>query len=152
MLECGTIVTSINISHDGNLIGAHITGDITGIKNGVIITQKGCIKVWEIKTGKNIFTITTESDLGLLGAIAFHPNNKFIGIGHGFGSVVFEITIWDVSTGKYIKSIQTGSCCDTPIIFSPCGKIIASGGCNGVLKLWDVITGKCLRIIKLTKP
>ena len=38
------------------------------------------------------------------------------------------------------------------IAFSPDGKILASGSCDGTIKFWDVKTGECLKTLIAEGP
>jgi WD40 repeat protein len=50
--------------------------------------------------------------------------------------------LWDVPTGKAKAILENGAYVFT-VAFSPDGAILASGGrLNGMIKLWDVKTGK----------
>jgi len=84
--------------------------------------------------------------------VAYSPNGKQIISGShksSYGSHYFsEFTLWDVTTGKQIKSFS-----DRPehlnilssFVISPDGKQILSGSYKAI-KLWDVATGKLIGV------
>ena len=70
-------------------------------------------------------------------SIALSSDGKMLAI----GSKSDEIQIWDISTVKLLKTIQT-SARTYDVAFSPDGKTIAS--CSEDIYLWDVETGKLI--------
>ncbi|MBE9215088.1 CHAT domain-containing protein [Plectonema cf. radiosum LEGE 06105] len=72
--------------------------------------------------------------------VSFSPDGKII------ASASFDSTIklWDVKTGKYIKTLKGDVKEDnsqvTSVSFSPNGKILASASYDGTVKLWDIET------------
>ena len=80
-------------------------------------------------------------------SIAFSPDGKtFVS-----GSADNTLKLWDVSTGKEIRTFRGHSGDVTSVAFSPDGKIIISGSgglFDNTLKLWDVSTGKEIRTFK----
>ncbi|HAA27203.1 MAG TPA: hypothetical protein DCE56_05375, partial [Cyanobacteria bacterium UBA8553] len=61
------------------------------------------------------------------------------------GSHDRTIKLWDVSTGKCLKTLRGHTGRIWCVAFSPDGQILASGCENQTVKLWDVSTGECLK-------
>lgn len=61
-----------------------------------------------------------------------------------------EVCIWDVATGKVIRRLES-EFQGTPetALFSPDGKLLATGGSTGYLRLYDAASGDCIRKIAL---
>ncbi|MEH2198225.1 WD40 repeat domain-containing protein, partial [Nostoc sp.] len=55
--------------------------------------------------------------------------------------------LWDVSTGKAIKTLTGHSSSVNSVVFSPDGKTLASGSYDKTIKLWDVSTGKAIKTL-----
>jgi len=58
--------------------------------------------------------------------------------------------LWDINTGKYLKTFNGHTSFVWTVIFSPQG-ILASSKTE-TIKLWDVDTGECLQTLRISKP
>ena len=117
------------------------------------------IKLWDVSTGQNISTLTGHTDR--VESIAFSPDGTML----ASGSQDETVRLWDVSTGANINILgkidNTSAAVQmlqifsgrgpsstqrkspvTSVAFSPDGTILASGEINGMVKLWDVSTGR----------
>jgi WD40 repeat protein len=82
-------INSLAISRDGNLLaGYSITNKGTPENSNSTET----VKIWNLRTGENIYTLTPKIDRPH--AIAFSPDNKTVAIG-GFSN---QIEIWDIDS------------------------------------------------------
>jgi len=54
------------------------------------------------------------------------------------------LVLWDVASGKVVRTLKEHSDSVFGIAFSPDGKWLASGSADRAVKLWDVATGKLL--------
>ena len=68
--------------------------------------------------------------------LAFSPD------GQTLASVAGDVLLWDVATGKEIRSISTAGA-DYSVQYSPDGRALATAGSGGV-RTWDVATGKMI--------
>ncbi len=58
------------------------------------------------------------------------------------------VKLWDVVTGKLLKTLKGHQAEVIIVVFSPDGKTLASGSDDKTVKLWDVGTGKELKTLK----
>ena len=58
----------------------------------------------------------------------------------------------DVATGKSLKILQGHGKEVVSVIFSPDGKLLASGSKDGTIKIWDIDTGECLNTLSSPRP
>lgn len=87
------------------------------------------IKLWDVESGKLKHTIDDFANQQL----AIAPDGKT------FASVGYDITLWDMATGKMIVKIKDKHTTFYSVAFSPDGKTLAVGGAEGGgISLWKV--------------
>lgn len=98
---------------------------------------EGKIQFWNWNSGKKIKSFLAHSSSnGLpINSLAFSPDGKIL----VSGGDDFSIKLWDVDSGKELKSGKHSSRVRT-VAFSPDSKLIASGDDSGIIKIWDVKT------------
>ena len=117
----------LQFSHDGRLLAV----------------DSGDLFLLEARTGKLVrcwrpHPTTIES-------LAFAPDDTVMatgcdGRGRG-GNANAEIRLWDVATGKLVRSIPNTGEITYALDFSPDGKILASGDYDNLVRLYDPKTG-----------
>jgi len=58
------------------------------------------------------------------------------------------IQLWDLDTGKLLRSLAGHTGAVRSIAWSPNGKMALSGSNDGTLRLWDFTTGQCVRALE----
>ena len=105
-----------------------------------VITKAGedVAQLWDLQTGEalhqlpNIFSITRQMDANWQTII------------HEVNPTRFEV--WDVMTGQLRHTIHIPvGVMNTPVL-SPDGRLVATIGTGGILRVWDLITGELLFI------
>ncbi len=105
------------------------------------VSGAGHLVIWDWPEGKALCNIEINNPNDPF-VVALSPNGKFL----TYASNGYEaVTIWDASTGKAVKTLDTGSRIET-IAFSADGRRVAAIlDCHGLV-VWDIATGKeCLR-------
>ncbi len=115
------------------------------------------ITIWDVESKKQIRTLEGHKDF--IRDIVFSPDGKYL----ASASMDKTIRVWDMSTGKslytlepqglviYLKSGPVTNPIGLPmttVAFSPDGKLLATGGADRVVRLWDSTTGKVLKELK----
>ena len=131
---------------------------------------QGPVQVYDVGSGKLLSQITVGVEGGASGAsmLTISDNNKFLAVGHGkidlsrgnakgqkIGTVrgksigMYQaITVYDVTTGKEIKSVDAGSAFLQAIQFKPGSSRLVSANSNGGLHEYDFPSGNLVREYK----
>jgi WD40 repeat protein len=106
----------------------------------------GEVILWDLAARKVAASLTYEGtypdDVDPVCSVVFSPNGKTLAFGHLDNG---EMMLWDVAASK--KPAASLGQAGTPILavaFSPDGRTLVSGGKGGRVKLWDVVTRKCV--------
>ena len=102
----------------------------------------GKINLWNVDTGDEINVLKNQYIIGGYGKdnvrqivqISLSPNGTILVGGRADG----VINVWEVSTGKRIKSLTGHVGNVTYLRFSPDGKTLVSSGIDGTTLLWDL--------------
>jgi WD40 repeat protein len=93
----------------------------------------------ELRGKRVLFVETKDRQPGM----AFSPDGKLLATG-GYGT---QTKLWEVATGRLVRSLETAPEGGLTVVFSPDGKLLAIGNRNGQTRLYEVATGKLLHIL-----
>ncbi|MEH1923091.1 NB-ARC domain-containing protein [Nostoc sp.] len=122
----GVIVGNIIFSRDG--------------KNLFTCTEKQ-ILFWDIEIGNCVLAIEHSNRIT---SIAYEPQRHIIASGCLDGTV----NIWDVNTGKCLKTVQGESGAVLSIAFTSDSKLLASSVKAKIISIWDVNTSKHIQTLQ----
>ena len=125
--------------HRGHVISVAFSGDSKKLVSG---GDDGTVRLWDVRTGKLLHTIT---DVGRgVDDVAFSPDGKMFGSIHADE----DIRLWDASTYQllhtlrddqiWIGSVGRVNC----LAFSTDSKVVAGGYYHGRIRLWNANTGE----------
>src|SRR5262245_58231903 len=77
-------------------------------------------------------------------SVAFSPDGKTLASTHNDST----IQLWDLKTGRLIRSFAGHTGHVPAIVFSPDGKTLAGGSPDQTVKLWEVSSGRFIRAFK----
>ncbi len=126
-------VRPLAFSPDGRLLAA-------GGEDGVIYT-------WELFGGKERRLVGHKNCLYHL---CFSPDGAQLVSSAAEDN--WSICLWDVATGREVRRFDGQPDGARPVGFSPDGKLLAAGGRDSTIRLYDVATGALVRAMHLTVP
>lgn len=123
------------------------------IRQGIGTVAPGIVELIDLRTGAVLRTFKQEQAIN---ATALSADGRFLLTG-GSAEVgasarmspeqrlkTFELTMWDVQTGKVIKTLQGHQDILRYIAISADGKRAVSSGIDKAIKVWDLETGKVI--------
>src|SRR5262245_56149433 len=72
-----------------------------------------------------------------LTSVAFSPDGRILASGSRYGAT----KLWDVASGRELRTLSEDAGADHPVAFSPDGRIVASGE-DTRIKFWEVASGR----------
>jgi WD40 repeat protein len=110
-------------------------------------------RLWEPDSGKQLhaFEAVTHlsmpvTHLGWVLSVAFSPDGKVLATAGDYRDQM--IRLWDVRTGKHLRTIEGHRGHVTSVAFSPNGKMLASGGADETIRFWNWETGRETRQLR----
>ena len=155
---------SLAISPDGRTL---VTGSETGRDEPSMSLETGKshwkkrahaskIKVWDVPTGKLLYTLPTRYPVW---SVAVSPDGKTLvssttnvssdtqGVSRDNSSDRGNLQIWSLRTGRLLHTIPKSADDGMYIAISPDGKMVASGA-NEAIKLWNLQTGELINTLE----
>jgi WD40 repeat protein len=90
---------------------------------------------------ESVKTLSGSGYGNIVNSVAFSPDGKKV----LSGSADNTLKMWDIATGKCLKTLSGHSGSVRAVAISPDGKNALSGSSDYTLKLWNIATGKCLK-------
>ncbi|MCA2656075.1 WD40 repeat domain-containing protein [Microcystis sp. M061S2] len=142
-----------NSSFWGKISSLAITSDGTKI----ISTQDWIIKVWDLATGKKLYDLYnfsedqilqwTNLDEVSLVALAIRQSVTSLVITPDSNEIIFgdrnnTINVWNLATGKKIRTLSSHQFAITSLAITHNGNKIISSSEDNTIKVWDLATGQ----------
>jgi WD40 repeat protein len=109
-------------------------------------TPKGgwhmALHIWDVATGKELWTKEVAAPGSGLPAAAFTPDRKALAAVSGMSSV----WLWEVATGKEVRRLSGPPTISSPVWFSRDGGTVAAVAPGGAIQLWEMASGKRLAL------
>lgn len=109
--------------------------------------NEAVLKVWEGVTGDELRTLDNRYAIRVK-QLTFSSDGRLLA-----GGGIDGIKIWDFETGEQIQRIEKSRNisfhkhldCIGSLVFSPDNKTILSSGEDGLIQVWDISTGECIK-------
>ena len=129
--------------------------DVTFSRDGAALSSvdyENSVRIWDIATGEEqlSFDARTQEGMEYMPAEAvLSPDGSMLAAWNYRKK--HDIDLWDISTGKHLRSLQGHTEYLTCVAFSPDGSMLASGSWRDSIRLWDVVTGSRLHRLEGTE-
>jgi small GTP-binding protein domain len=112
----------------------------------------GTVKIWEARSGMLLRTLEGHHDI--VCSVAFDPHGETLASGCADGTV----KLWEARSGKLLRTLAEAQSDQRlfkvrrdnarSVAFDPQGEILAGGGQDRTVKLWEARSGKLLRTLE----
>jgi WD40 repeat protein len=105
--------------------------------------KSAVVTVWEVKTGKKRggWAIDDEPQEPAP-PLALSSDGQRVAIGTDGRAMKGKVRVWDVATGMLLWEFTNAVHPANAVAFSPDGRMLATGGDDGVVRLWETFTGQ----------
>ncbi len=101
------------------------------------------LRFWDVSSGKELSPF---SALIAGESLAFSPDGKLLAaVGSTPGASHCSVSLWELATRRRLPQFGEDARFGFSLAFSPDGKTLGVSGFDGILRLWEVATGKFLR-------
>ncbi len=108
------------------------------------------IRVWDVATSQELSRFAGHPSA--VYRVAVSPDGKKIASLSGPRSLEpSSVRLWDTATGKELYDLEEAKDCQGGLAFSSDGKILAAGAGMDTVRLWDVETGRPIRVMRATR-
>ena len=140
-----TFVMSISYSPDGKYLASGLYDKV--------------IKIFEVATGKCIKILTEDVEdaefIRYIESMTYSPDGKYIASGCCIDGPLDTIDyswnntikVWELESGKCIKTLEGHGGHVTSVRFSPDGKYVASASYDETIKIWEISTGMNIKTL-----
>ncbi|MBU2509966.1 caspase family protein [bacterium] len=99
----------------------------------------------ELKSDQNTSIFTQIGHSRWIGSVAYSPDGQFLASGGGDKL----LKLWDIKTGREIKTFRGHQGYIDKVAYSPDGRFLASASTDQTVILWDIQTGNLLKNFKI---
>ena len=100
----------------------------------------GTIRIWNVRTGRLVRTLNPVHSKKSVNTLAVSPDSSILASGGSDNNLI----LWDLKTGRRVRTIPAHKAAVNSIAFSNDGQTIASGSDDKTVRLWNVRTGSRL--------
>jgi len=97
-------------------------------------TGDGTVKIWDVASGRTLQALVSHRPIVM--RVAFSPDGRYLAMAGE------DVTLLQASTWQEVRSFAHSGAC---LAFSRDSRLLATGGGDGKVRLWDVATGREIR-------
>ena len=127
----GQKVLKTNFGHSGAIQSVAFSTD-----GKYIASAAGKIKLWDIKTGKELSTFYDKKNC--IESVLFHPDGKHM----VFAGCSGNLLVYNILTGEEVRVVKVSNTTIRSLVLSPDGNTIYAGGYDKKITAVDFNTGK----------
>jgi WD40 repeat protein len=101
------------------------------------------IFLWNLKSGKPLLRLQAQE---IPSSLAISPDDRRL-----ITTEFLAVQEWDVERGQRLRSLKGHESRLKGVFYSPDGRTVVSGSGDGVVRIWNTATGKCLRTVDAGK-
>ncbi len=142
----GELKTTLATGHEDEVLAVAFSPDGKTLASA---SDDGTVKLWDLPTRKLRATIKREGTPvnhggwaahGTSYSVTFSPDGKTLTLASRF--LPGKLNLWDVATGELKTTLARHRYTVVAVVFSPDGKMLATGSERRGVTLWDVATGE----------
>jgi len=103
--------------------------------------EDGTVRLWNVGTGEWSLRMMPGHESAII-TVAFSPDGKRCISGSR------DMRLWNVETGECLRTMSGHSRAVVSVVFSPDGRRALSGDGDATVRLWDLETGKVVRMFR----
>ncbi len=132
------------VGHDDVVFAVAVSPDGTTALTG---SQTKDLILWDMATGEAIRTIGANGDghLDAIWRISYLPDGRSAIVASNDADPTRNLIQWDLETGEIIRRFEDHPGIVFALDLSSDGRIMASAGVDGVVRVWDVETGEVIQ-------
>jgi WD40 repeat protein len=138
--------SSLSVS-DAFVFALTFSPDSQYLLYGNYTNKEDSISLWNISTHTEVIRFKTPDRVR---GVAFSPNGRFIAAAiELLEAPSYSVMAWDVKSKNSLFTHKTNIGGATSVSFSPDGKILASGGKDGIIRIWSIPDGELLQTFQV---
>ncbi|MFC1679387.1 caspase family protein [Elusimicrobiota bacterium] len=102
------------------------------------------VRIYDVETGESVAEFKKNAMIVRFGAHGKHLLTAYPPRG--------DVFLWDLESRKRIRKIEPRASWVSSLDIGPNGRYLALGNWNGVARIWDLLLGKEIRTLNVTRP